>query len=209
VLEKLKSAIGETVEQFRNYPYFLSERDIQALLFVNLRNAASGLRYPYDATGVNKKFGFAEPFEIHPVTTEYHIGAGQRDRFDVAVLSNESDSALDIWRQPCQVAIEIKLWQPGYRTCDYLRDVEKLQRYQLTLQNTIPKKRAFTGIAMLFVHPNAKPGTGTLTPKENPGNPYPENGVALHIVTQQDHWWEERSSAPAIREQVDALAQTT
>jgi hypothetical protein len=209
VLKKLESAIGKTVEQFQNYPYFLSERDIQALLFVELRNETSGLRYPYDANGANDQFGFTNPLEIHPVTTEYYIGAGKRDRFDVAVLSNEPDSELDIWRQPCQVAIEIKLWQPGYGGSGYRRDVEKLQRYQSNLQNTITNKRAFTGIAMLFVHPCAEPRMGTLISKVNSGNPYPENGIALHFVTREDHWWKEQYSAPTIPEQVAALAQTT
>jgi hypothetical protein len=205
VLEKLKSAIGKTVKQFQDYPLdFLSERDIQALLFVELRNETSGLRYPYDATDVNKNFGFAKPFEIHPVTTEYYIGVGQRDRFDVAVLSNEPDSALDIWRQPCQVAIEIKLWQPGYPGSGYLRDVEKLQRYQ---SNT--NGRAFTGIAMLFVHPCAERRTGTLIPKENSGDPYPKNGIALHFVTREHYRWQQQYPAPTISEQVDALAQAT
>ena len=209
MLGKLESAIGKTVEQFQNYPYFLSERDIQALLFVELRNETSELRYPYDAKGANHRFGFTNPLEIHPVTTEYYIGVGKRDRFDVAVLSNEPDSALDIWRQPCQVAIEIKLWQPGYPGSGYRRDVEKLQRYQSNLQNMITKARAFTGIAMLFVHPDAEPRTGTLMPKENSGDPYPKSGIALHFVTREHHRWQQQSPAPTIPAQVDALAQTT
>ena len=65
MLEKLKSAIDKTVKQFQDYPLdFLSERDIQALLFVELRNETNGLRYPYDATDVNKHFGFAKPREL-------------------------------------------------------------------------------------------------------------------------------------------------
>jgi hypothetical protein len=162
VLGKLESAIAKTVNQFQKYPLdFLSERDIQALLFTELRNATGELRYPYDAEGANHRFGFSRlghdcPFRVHPVTTEYYIGEGKRDRFDVAVLSDEPDSALDIWRQPCRVAIEIKLWQPGYGEPGHRRDVEKLQQYQSCL-NTTSKGRAFTGIAMLFVHPCAEP----------------------------------------------------
>ena len=189
MLEKLKSSIDKTVEQFQEHTLdFLSERDIQAWLFVELRNATGNLHYPYDATDVNKKFGFAKPFEIHPVTTEYYIGVGKRDRFDVAVLSNEPDSELDIWRQPCQVAIEIKLWQPGYRDSGYLRDVKKLQQYQLCM-NT--KGRAFTGIAMLFVHPCVEKLTKSVIPVESSGDDYPVNGVSLHRVTQGAHCWEQ------------------
>ena len=113
MLEKLKSAIDKTVEQFQDYPLdFLSERDIQALLFVELRNQTPTIRYPYDADGENHRFGFSNlgpdlPLCIHPVTTEYYIGNGKQDRFDVAVLSKEPDTTQAIWRQPCQVAIEI------------------------------------------------------------------------------------------------------
>jgi len=205
MIDQLKNAIESTVTQFQEHPLdFLSERDIQAVLFVELRKATGNLHYPYDATDVNKKFGFAKPFEIHPVTTEYYIGVGKRDRFDVAVLSDEPNPELDIWRQPCQVAIEIKLWQPGYPGSGYRRDIEKLHRYQ---SNTTG--RAFTGIAMLFVHPCAEPRAGTLIPKENSGDPYPENGIALHFVTQKHHWWQQQYPAPTIPEQVAALAQTT
>jgi hypothetical protein len=189
VLEKLESAIRKTVEQFQHYSYFLSERDIQALLFAELWKETSGLRYPYDATGWKNNFGFAKPFEIHPVTTEYYIGMGKWDRFDVAVLSNEPDSASDIWRQPCQIAIEIKLWQPGYRDSSYLKDVVKLQQYQSHMRDKVP---SFTGIAMLFVHPNAEPRTGTLIPKVSSGDPYPKNGIALHFITQEHHWWQQQ-----------------
>jgi hypothetical protein len=198
VLEKLKIAIDKTVEQFQHYSYFLSERDIQAILFVELRNATSGLRYPYDAKGVkNSKFGFTDPLEIHPVTTEYYIGNGKRDRFDVAVLSEKAESKSDIWRQPCQVAIEIKLWQPGYRDSGYFRDVQKLQNYQKYLQESFTEERSFTGIAMLFVHPCVEKLklTKHAVSKEKFGDsytefsePYPENGVVLHTVTHGDHW---------------------
>jgi hypothetical protein len=214
VLEQLESAISKTVNQFQNYPLdFLSERDIQALLFVELRNETREIRYSYDAEGANRRFGFSRlglnrPFRIHPVTTEYYIGEGKRDRFDVAVLSDEPDSASDIWRQPCRVAIEIKLWQPGYGEPGYRRDVEKLQQYQSCL-NTISKGRAFTGIAILFVHPCAEPRMRPRISTENSGDAYPENGIALHFVTREDHWWKEQYSAPTIPEQVAALAQTT
>ena len=110
MIDQLKSAICKTVKQFQEHPLeFLSESDIQALLFVELRNATSDLWYPYDAEGANSLFGFTDPFCIHPVTTEYHVSEG---KFDIAILSKEPDSTSDIWRQPCRVAIEIKLWQP-------------------------------------------------------------------------------------------------
>ena len=59
MIDQLKSAICKTVKQFQKYPLdSLSERDIQALLFVELRNQTPTIRYPYDADGENKRFGF-------------------------------------------------------------------------------------------------------------------------------------------------------
>jgi hypothetical protein len=127
------------------------------------------------------------------VTTEYYIGNRKRDRFDVAVLSEKPDSGSDIWRQPCQVAVEIKLWQPGYRGSGYLRDVQKLLNYQNYLRENFDEERSFTGIAMLFVHPCVEKLAASPIRGESSGDPYPENGVALHTVTQKNHWWEQSS----------------
>ena len=207
MLDQLKCAIDKTVQQFQKYPCdFLSERDIQALLFVDLRNATSDLRYPYDAKGDNFKFGFREPFCIHPVTTEYFPYKRGLDRFDLAVLSEKPDSASAIWRQPCRVGIEIKLWQPGYGEPNHRMDVEKLQRYQVYLQETFTQERAFTGIALLFIHPCAETLLGSLVSGEKSGDPYPENGLALHYVTRRDHWWKQQLPAPSIPEQVTSFA---
>jgi|ERR1035437_654714 hypothetical protein len=193
MIDQLKSAICKTVKQFQEHPLdFLSESDIQALLFIELRNATGDLRYPYDAEDANRLFGFTDPFCIHPVTTEYHVSEG---KFDIAVLSKEPDSTSAIWRQPCRVAIEIKLWQPREREPKYYKDVEKLQRYQANSQTA---GRAFMGIAMLFVHPY-RTGKPTAIIEEKSGDPYPENGVALHWVTQEGHWWKQ-FSGPSITE---------
>ncbi len=193
MIDQLKSAICKTVKQFQEHPLdFLSERDIQAVLFVELRQATSDLRYQYDAEGANFRFGFREPFSIHPVTTEYHVYKGKHDCFDLAVLSEKPDSKSDIWRQPCRVAIEIKLWQPCEPEPQHYKDFEKLRRYQEHLQNAVTPGRVFTGIAMLFVHPfgTRKP---TAITEERSGDAYPENGVALHWVTQEGHWWKQHS----------------
>ena len=193
MIDQLKSAICKTVKQFQEHPLdFLSESDIQAVLFVELRNATSDLRYPFDAEGKNHRFGFTDPFCIHPVTTEYHVSEG---KFDIAVLSKEPDPKSDIWRQPCRVAIEIKLWQPCEREPKYIMDVKKLQRYQEKLQTAGQK---FTGIAMLFVHPY-KTGVPKDIIEEISPDAYPENGVALHLVTDKVHWWKQ-CPGPSITE---------
>jgi hypothetical protein len=193
MIDQLKSAICKTVKQFQEHPLdFLSESDIQAVLFVELRNATSDLRYPFDAEGKNHRFGFTDPFCIHPVTTEYHVSEG---KFDIAVLSKEPDPKSDIWRQPCRVAIEIKLWQPCEREPKYIMDVKKLQRYQEKMQTAGQK---FTGIAMLFVHPY-KTGVPKDIIEEISPDAYPENGVALHLVTDKVHWWKQ-CPGPSITE---------
>jgi hypothetical protein len=185
---QLKNAIEKTVQQFQEHPLdFLSERDIQALLFVELRNATNYLRYTYDAEGENHRFGFEKPFCLHPVTTEYFAYHNQQDRFDIAVLSEMQDSKFAIWHQPCRVAIEIKLWQPGYGEPNYRSDIKKLHDYQKHLQQTYcTQERKFTGIAMLFIHPCAK-GKQSVIFEGETRDAYPENGIALHLITQEDH----------------------
>lgn len=201
VIDQLRNAIDRTVKEFRDYPYdFLSERDIQALLFTELRKETISLRYQHNAEGANSRFGFTEPFSINPVTTEYYVPEG---KIDVAVLSEEPDSTSAVWRQPCRIAIEIKLWQPREREPKYIEDVKKLQRYQANPQKA---GRAFTGIAILFVHPCIQQ-IPTAISEEELGDAYPENGVALHLVTKKDHWWKQ-VPAPSAPEQGALLAQT-
>src|SRR5260370_28606033 len=101
MIDQLKNAVESTVKQFREDPKsFLSERDIQAVLFVELRKAMSSLRNHYLAGGANLRFGCDDSFCIRPITTEYYLYNGEKDRFDIAVLSNEQDPDSDLWRQP-------------------------------------------------------------------------------------------------------------
>jgi hypothetical protein len=192
MIDQLKSAICKTVKQFQEHPLdFLSESDIQALLFIELRNATSNLRYSYNAA--NPRFGFPSTFPVHPVTTEYYVPP--EGRFDVAVLSEKPDSEKDIWRQPCRIGIEIKLWQPCEKEPKYIMDVKKLQRYQEKMQIAGQK---FTGIVLLFVHPY-KTGMPKDIIEEISPDAYPENGVALHLVTDKVHWWKQ-CPGPSITE---------
>lgn len=187
IFDSLKGAISAIVEAFRAHPLdFLSERDIQALLFAELRKRTLEFRYPYDAHGENARFDFKQPFESHPVTAEYFLYERGQARFDVAILSAKQDLKASIWRQPCRVGIEIKLWQPGYGAPSYNADVEKLQKYQEYLRDKFKEEdRKFTGIAMVFVHPNIE---RALVPKhltsleESSSVVYPEDGVALYWI---------------------------
>ena len=191
-----------TVDKFQGFPLdFLSERDIQASLFAELRQLTPNLRYPYDANGENSRFGFSEPiyqrpFFVHAVTTEYYLyNEKNKARFDVAVLSGKRDNKAAIWRQPCRVGIEIKLWQPGYRDCRFEADVKKLQNYQEYLRDRFKEEeRKFTGVAMVFVHPNIekKLVDNYLDPLEEFASAaYPEDCVALHWVTEKHHRWKQ------------------
>jgi hypothetical protein len=111
------------------------------------------------------------------------------------VLSEKPDPKKDIWRQPCRVGIEIKLWQPCEKEPKYIMDVKKLQRYQEKMQIAGQK---FTGIVLLFVHPY-KTGMPKDIIEEISPDAYPENGVALHLVTDKVHWWKQ-CPGPSITE---------
>lgn len=200
VFGALRTAIENTVREFQMNPLdFLSECDIRSLLFAEFRRNASTLRHTYDVNKVKWRFGDDVVPNIHRVMTEYHSNEGSC--FDIAVLSEGPDRYADIWRQPCRVAIEIKLWQAqegggwsGPRGPE--KDVKKLQGYQDHMRNknlsaNSDKKRLFTGVALLFVHPNAKNclEAENMTGKQL-GDGYPRDGVALHLVNDKHSWKE-------------------
>ena len=67
------------------------------------------------------------------------------------------------------------------------KDVDKLQRYWMMRNQT---EQSFTGIVMLFRHPCAFPCQEVheiaSTDQEAA---YPENGVAIHVISKEGHWW--------------------
>lgn len=184
MINQLKDAIEITVKHFQEDPIsFLSERDIQSVLFVELRKTMSNLKYEYPAAGKNSRFGCDKQFYIRPITTEYYVYSEKNARFDIAVLSDRNEPNSDLWRQPCRIAIEIKLWQPGYGRPGYSSDVDKLLRYKHYFG-----KPQFTGIAMVFVHPWVEKKKIKAICDDNLEVTYPENGVALHLVTEERHY---------------------
>ena len=79
---------------------------------MELRQEMSNLRYRFEVRDAEDRFGFIP--NISPVKTEYQLDAtGLGPRVDVAVLSEVQNPGSNVWRQPCRIAIEIKLWQPG------------------------------------------------------------------------------------------------
>lgn len=179
LIDKLKHATGQTVSEFRSQPVdFLYESDIRSLLFAKLRHEMSDIRYESEAKDVERFFKSVP--RINPVKTEYGLNLqGSRARFDVAVLSAEQDPSFNIWRQPCRIAIEVKLWQPDGTGEGPWKDVKKLQSYW---QASNSLSRRFTGIAMLFVHPGAEKWLGNIDGM-SAGADFPNDGVILHVVS--------------------------
>jgi hypothetical protein len=189
----LKNAARKTVTAFQKHPEdFLSEHDIQSLLFAELRNEMCDIRY--DVSGVKHRFSIIPA--INPVKTEYQLNPnGSGPRVDIAVLSEVQDSAYNLWRQPCRIAIEIKLWQPGGPYGDPWKDVKKLKKFYWQARD---RGGFFTGIAMLFVHPFAKEWLSGMpdivqqlekTAGVGSGPDFPADGIALHVVTRSDWKW--------------------
>lgn len=193
ILSAVKKAIEATVNEFHKTPFdFLSERDIQARLYMALRNETKGFSITYDGNKEPPRFNFHGPFDVHPVTIEYFYKCINA-RFDVAVLSSVPDESQSVFRQPCRVGIEIKLWQPGELYPKDRKDVEKLQEYHTYLQGK-KVERKFMGIVIVFVHPNIKEERVQKylpTQQGSSSAAYPEDGIALHWVTKDAHWWEQ------------------
>lgn len=191
LIDQLRNAVRETVREFQeHHADFLSENDIQSLLFVELRHELSNRRY--DVGHVEHRF--SQIHAISPVKTEYQINSkGLGPRVDIAVLSEVQNSGSNLWRQPCRIAIEIKLWQPGGPWTGPWEDVNKLKLYWQEARITgVP----FTGIVMLFVHPIADKWRGDMPdigqwPEETIGTgtgpDFPSDGIALHLITKS-HW---------------------
>jgi hypothetical protein len=178
LIDQLRTAVEETVREFQKYHAdFLSENDIQSLLFAELRHGLSNLRY--DIGHIEHRFN--QIHAINPVKTEYQLNPiGLGPRVDIAVLSEVQNPNYNLWRQPCRIAIEIKLWQPGGPYLDPWDDVKKLKSYQQA-RNSLGLP--FTGIAVLFVHPVAERWRKGMPNAIVPSPGFPSDGIALHLVT--------------------------
>jgi hypothetical protein len=191
IRQHLQSAICRTVQQFREHPAdFLSENDIQAVLFSELRNEMRGVRMKYE-TSCKKDQCFGKALDISRVMTEYWLAA--EGLCDLVVLCDEQGpEAAALWRQPCRIGSEIKFWQALERhnwkePRGPQQDIDKLQRYWIKRNQN---EQYFTGIAMLFRHPGA---IRCEEAEEMAGTDYeaayPENGVAIHVISKEGHWW--------------------
>jgi hypothetical protein len=196
IMQCLDTAVANTVRDFRDKPWnFLSENDIQAVLFTELRNEMRHLRMRYEASCEKDKC-LGDSLDVSRVLTEYQLGS--EGHCDIAILCDRQDpGALNIWAQPCRIGIEIKFWQARERHYwneprGPQQDIDKLQRYW---QRRNEEGQSFTGIAMPFRHPGAFPCQGV---DESAGTDievaFPENGVAIHVASKESHRW---SKAPA------------
>lgn len=189
IRQHLQNAIGGTVKQFQEHPAdFLSENDIQAVLFTELRNQLRHLRTAYVAS-CDKERCFGTPLDISRVMTEYRLAT--EGPCDIAILCSEQDSEAALWGQPCRIGIEIKFWQPQeYHSWNQPRgpqkDVEKLQRYWKRRDES---GHPFTGIVMLFVHPGAiRCREVDEIARDDHAPVYPESGISIHVVSREGHW---------------------
>jgi len=190
IFDHLRAAIDNTVCEFQKHTEdFLSERDIQAWLFAELRRRTIRIRYMYEVKDNEKRFK-RPSIEINPVRTEYFPYQKAGCCFDIAILSGEPNREANIWHQPCRIGIEIKLWQAceggdweGHRGPQ--PDLKKLQDYKSN-QKGLP----FTGIAMLFVHPRARRSkVAELIFGSASESNFPDDGVALLLVNNESCWW--------------------
>jgi hypothetical protein len=197
IRQHLENAIHETVKQFQEHPAdFLAENDIQAVLFTGLRNAMRDFRLPYEAV-CQKDRCFGNDLDVSRVMTEYWLA--DQGPCDIVVLcSGQDPGAAALWRHPCRIGIEVKLWQPQERhnwnePRGPQQDIDKLQRYW-KMRNG--QGQQFTGIAILFRHPGATAfHDRNLNPSEEARMACPEDGVAVHDVSVEEYWW---SDAPIL-----------
>jgi hypothetical protein len=194
----LEDAICKTVQEFRDNPSdFLSENDIQAVLFAELRYQMRHLRMRYDSSCAKDKC-FGESLDVSRVLSEYQLAS--EGNCDIGILCGEQDvDTLNLWQRPCRIGIEVKFWQAleqhNWKEPRGLHgDVAKLQRYW---KRRDEKGQPFTGIVILFVHPGPRYSLEmeSITGRE-PGVDFPENGVSLHLVTPSGHWW---NKVPALQ----------
>lgn len=141
------AAVASVAARFQHEPAsFLSERDLQAMLFANLFDMLADRPLQWTAADVGlSKIGRATLY-ANPVKTEYSLGNTQ-ERFDVAVLSPVVRPKQHAWTQSVAVGIEVKFWQAGGGGWGIGDDVRKLEAYKRA-----PGSEPFTGLALLFCH---------------------------------------------------------
>lgn len=144
-LEALRHALVDTSRAFFDRPGdYLYEADLQAHLLGRLRDRIQPNSVPYRGRTWTQPI----PFGIGRVHAEYPTGS----RFDIAILSAETRDDRSMWNQPVLAAVELKLWQFDGSGMGLMDDICKLEEWP-----SVNSANDFTGISLLFVHPNLKP----------------------------------------------------
>jgi hypothetical protein len=181
LLSKLGAALKSATREFGTHPYdFLSESDVKCLMQEHLRREFEPIRIE------GRPKGWSNNAHINPVKTEYAYEwpDGTGDRYDVAILDSVSNDIKWIWNQRVRVGIELKLWQLLGKREDPTADLTRLRGVAQERSSSAP----FTGLAMVFVHPDAQDSLGGWSLSSTPAIPV-RGGAALHFVTQGGNNW--------------------
>lgn len=143
---RFEKALKEFIKKFSFNPFFFFyEEDIRADLSVFLSNYFDELNFNVKE-GFNKILGL-DVIKSSPVKCEYPRNLNKKNRFDVAILYNDSD---DFYNCDVKIAIEIKLGSILYdRVGKFKEDIKKL-RSRLNENLT----RNFLGVGIYFYQNN-------------------------------------------------------
>lgn len=133
---------------------FFYESDLQADLYIRLRTTFSTRGFnPQAECFPTPCVSDWEHAVINPIKSEYPLfkarEKSQMGRADIALVDRDHPNDQLIWRQPCRVAIELKLWQPTVGRGWIEGDYDRLSDYRHS-RAPLP----FLGVALLFVHPD-------------------------------------------------------
>ena len=194
-VDLLHRGIAAAVQRFhRNRFDFLSERDLQALLFGILVAEFGSETIPMKGGYHSAEaYGGTDTIQTIPVKCEYSISQRTSEKFDLAILDSEAVRHYDpdewrrrefksdaFWNQPVRAAVEIKYLQLGVslrRGAAWVQqDVEKLRP---CLEDR--RDRPFLGISLLFIQSAAPVPSAFFTGSEISEDP--QDGLATYVVT--------------------------
>jgi len=172
MLAKIKCAIEEMIEAFRENPFeFLYESDVRACLSCILHKKFSSEddQISMKTTESGPKFLFGKFVSFSPVKTEYPSKKSKlslfKKNFDIVVIDrwkiDDNTHLIKLaekkneffWNRKIKAAIEIKLCQLGDTFLDKFNEMGKDTCKFREYRDTILKNESLIGLALLFVQP--------------------------------------------------------